>query len=65
VPPGSVRIQSSALDNLPNVAYETPGGKYVIIVANVSGTAQTFQIRFQGNSIASTLSGGAVATYVW
>jgi glucosylceramidase len=65
VPPGSVRIQSSALDNLPNVAYETPSGKYVIIVANVSGTAQTFQIRFQGNSIASTLSGGAVATYVW
>jgi glucosylceramidase len=65
VPPGSVRIQSSTLDNLPNVAYKTPGGKYVVIVANTSGTAQTFQIRFQGESIASTLSGGAVATYVW
>jgi glucosylceramidase len=65
VPPGSVRIQSTTLDKLPNVAYETPGGKYVVIVANISGTAQTFQIRFHGESIASTLSGGAVATYVW
>jgi glucosylceramidase len=65
VPPGSVRIQSSTLDKLPNVAYETPGGKYVLIVANTSGTAQTFQIRFHGESIVSTLSGGSVATYVW
>jgi glucosylceramidase len=65
VPPGSVRIQSSTLDKLPNVAYETPGGKYVVIVANTSGTAQTFQIRFHGESIVSTLSGGAAATYVW
>ena len=65
VPPGSVRIQSSTLDKLPNVAYVTPGGKYVVIVANTSGTVQTFQIRFHGESIASTLSGGAVATYVW
>jgi len=65
VPPGSVRIRSNALDKLPNVAYETPGGKYVVIVANTSGTAQTFQIRFHGESIVSTLSGGAAATYVW
>ena len=65
VPPGSVRIQSSTLDKLPNVAYKTPGDKYVVIVANTSGTAQTFQIRFHGESIVSTLSGGAVATYFW
>jgi glucosylceramidase len=65
VPPGSVRIQSSTLDKLANVAYETPDGKYAVIVANTSGTAQTFQIRFQGESMVSTLSGGAVATYVW
>jgi glucosylceramidase len=65
VPPSSVRIQSSMPDKLPNVAYETPGGKYVVIVANTSGAAQTFQIRFHGESVVSTLSGGAVATYVW
>jgi glucosylceramidase len=65
VRPGSVRIQSNALDKLPNVAYETPGGKHVVIVANTSDMAQTFQIRFHGESIMSTLSGGAVGTYVW
>jgi glucosylceramidase len=53
------------LDKLPNVAYETPGGKHVVIVANTSDMAQTFQIRFHGESILSTLSGGAVGTYVW
>lgn len=65
VRPGSVRIASNTLDRLPNVAYETPGGKRVVIVANTSDAAQTFQIRFRGKSIESTLSGGAVGTYVW
>ncbi len=65
VRPGSVRIQSNTLDKLPNVAYETPGGKHVVIVANTGDTVQTFQIRFQGESITPTLSGGAVGTYVW
>jgi glucosylceramidase len=65
VRPGSVRIASNALDRLPNVAYETPARKHVAIVANTSDAAQTFQIRFRGKSIESTLSGGAVGTYVW
>jgi len=65
VPPGSVRIRSNALDKLPNVAYETPRGNHVVIVANTTDTAQTFQIRFHGESIVSTLSAGAVATFVW
>jgi glucosylceramidase len=65
VRPGSVRIASNALDKLPNVAYETPAGKHVVIVANTSDAAQMFQIRFRGKSIESTLSGGAVGTYVW
>jgi glucosylceramidase len=37
----------------------------VVIVANTSDAAQTFQIRFRGKSIESTLNGGAVGTYVW
>jgi glucosylceramidase len=65
VPPGSVRIQSSVVDQLPNVAFETPAGKHVVIVANSSDTTQTFQIRVHGESVAATLNGGAVATYVW
>src|SRR6201996_4894827 len=50
VPPGSVRVDSNELEKLPNVAYETPAGKYVMIVANNSDTPQTFQIRFHGES---------------
>jgi glucosylceramidase len=65
VPPGSVRVASNALEQLANVAYETPAGKYVVIVANSSETTQLFQIRFRGRSIVATLSGGAVGTYVW
>jgi glucosylceramidase len=65
VPPGSVRIASNLLETLPNIAYQTPSGKRVLIVANSSDTSQTFQIRFHGRSIVSTLRGGAVATYVW
>lgn len=65
VPPGSVRIESNVLDKLPNVAYQTPAGRRVVIVANSSDQPQTFQIRFHGESVVSTLNGGAVATYVW
>ena len=65
VRPGSVRIQSSALDELPNVAFKTPDGKKVLIVANSSKSSQTFQIRYRNKSITSTLSEGAVGTYVW
>ena len=65
VRPGSVRIQSSALDELPNVAFKTPDGKKVLIVANSSKSSQTFQIRYRNKSITSTLSEGAVETYVW
>jgi glucosylceramidase len=65
VPPGSVRIESNVPDKLANVAFKTPAGKYVLIVVNGSDKPQTFQIRFGGVSVAPTLSGGAVATYVW
>jgi glucosylceramidase len=65
VRPGSIRIQSSVPDALPNVAFKTPSGKKVLIVANNSNTAQTFQIRYRNKSVASTLSNGAVGTYVW
>ena len=65
VPPGSVRIASNDLDKLPNVAYKTPAGTYVAIVANTSDAPQVFQILFHGESIMATLNGGAVATYVW
>jgi len=65
VRPGSVRIESSELESLPNVAFKTPDGKDVLIVANDSDGSQSFQIHYNNKNVTTTLNGGAVATYVW
>jgi glucosylceramidase len=65
VRPGSVRIASNFLEELPNVAFQTPGGKKVLLVANNTRSAQTFYIRDQGKYLTATLNGQAVGTYVW
>ncbi len=65
VRPGSVRIASSSPDTLPNVAFETPGGEKVLVVANDSAQSQTFNIGYRGQKAPATLQPGSVATYVW
>lgn len=65
VRPGSVRIASNMLDGLPNVAFKLPDGKRVLIVTNISNTAQDFNIYFQGKTVTSNLKAGSVATYIW
>jgi len=65
VRPGSVRIASNELKGLPNVAFKTPEGKKVLIVANSSKQSQTFNISFSGRIITAVLSKGAVGTYVY
>jgi glucosylceramidase len=65
VRPGSVRIGSNNLDQLPNVAFKTPKGEKVLIVSNISGAPQTFSVRDHGKSFTTSLNAGSVATYVW
>ena len=65
VRPGSVRIASNDVDSLPNVAFSTPSGKKVLIVANDTNNQQTFIIDYHGKSATATLEGKAAATYVW
>jgi glucosylceramidase len=65
VRPGSVRIASNNSDTLPNVAFKTPDGKKVLIVANTSDASQDFNISYQGKAIAATLDKGSVGTYIW
>ena len=65
VPAGSVRIASNTLDTLPNVAFKTPEGKLVLIVSNITPTAQNFTVRSGAKTFASTLNPGSVGTYVW
>ncbi|QDK80086.1 glucosylceramidase [Spirosoma sp. KCTC 42546] len=65
VRPGSVRIASDEIKNLPNVAFKTPDGHIVLIVLNDSPSAQKFSIAYQGKQASATLPTGAVGTYVW
>jgi len=65
VRPGSVRIASSAVNNLPNVAFQSPDGKKVLIVLNKANSSSTFNIRFNGRVVSPTLPAGAVGTFVW
>ena len=65
VRPGSVRIASNNLDSLPNVAFQTPDKKVVVIVVNAAPTAQTFHIRYRGKLITPVLAPGAVGTFIW
>jgi len=63
--PGSVRIESGTPDKLPNVAFKAPNGQKVVVVENEAAAPQTFQLRYHGQVLTTTLGAGAVGTYVW
>jgi glucosylceramidase len=65
IPAGSVRIASSTVGNLYSVAFITPAGKKVLIMLNDGTNNVNFSIKFKGQFATTSLSGGAVATYVW
>ncbi len=65
VRPGSLRIASSELPALPNVAFKAPDGRKVLIVLNDGGSPRTFNIRDGDKRTTSTLPAGGVGTYVW
>lgn len=63
--PGSQRIDSNVPEGLPNVAFITPDGKIVVVVLNDSGTEKTFNIKNGNKTITTTLSKGAVGSFIW
>lgn len=65
VRPGAVRIASDDSNTLPNVAFKNTNGSKVLIVLNNTASYQTFNIKFNNKTAATTLAGGAVATYTW
>ena len=67
VPPGSSRIQSSGPgeETLAEVAFDRPDGKKVLLVANRTAAPYAFDVRFKGKAFHTTLTAGAVGTYVW
>jgi glucosylceramidase len=65
VPAGSVRIASNIAGNLQNVAFATPAGRKVLIVENDGTSDTSFNIRFNGKWVSTTLPAGSVGTYIW
>ena len=65
VPAGSVRIASNLSGNLQNVAFKTPEDKKVLIVENDGNTTESFNIKYNGKWVATSLEAGSVGTYVW
>jgi glucosylceramidase len=65
VRPGSVRIASTIIGNLQNVAFKDPDGKTVMVVLNTGTSSQTFNIRFNNKTVTPTLPAGAVGTFIW
>lgn len=65
VPAGSVRIGSNIAGNLHNVAFRTPDGKKVLIVLNDGSSPEGFNVEFNGKWFSTSLSAGAVGTFVW
>jgi glucosylceramidase len=65
VPPGSVRIASGTLEQLPSVAFLTPSGKIVLVAANVGNFSKTFNVSYHGKTFTATLPSESVATFVW
>jgi glucosylceramidase len=65
VRPGSVRIGSNNAGSIVTVAFKNPAGKKVLIALNKGTNAESFNIKFNGKMITTSLNGGAVGTYVW
>jgi glucosylceramidase len=61
-----VRVVSSEnTEALPNVAFRTPEGKIVLIVANSSSNTDSFRIQYRSQSARINLKPGSVGTYIW
>jgi glucosylceramidase len=65
VPPGSIRIASSQTDSLSDVAFKTPEGKTVLIIANNTLFDQSFLVQISGRSFSGNLKVGSVGSYRW
>jgi glucosylceramidase len=65
VPPGSVRVGSNELEQVGAVAFRTPEGKIVLVLANTRNFPLELGIVYHGKQLATTLPAESVATYVW
>jgi glucosylceramidase len=65
VPPGSVRVASSEMEQLASVAFFTPQHKMVLVVSNTANFAKPFAVKYHDKFFQTTLPPESVGTYVW
>jgi glucosylceramidase len=65
VPPGSVRVGSTELEQLASVAFLTADGKIVLIASNTANFPKAFNVKYHGRWFTTTLPEESVGTYVW
>ena len=63
--PGSVRVYSSEVDQLPNVTCLTPDSRMVMLVMNDADGARRFRVQHRGAYATLELGTGDVATLRW
>ncbi len=65
VPPDSVRVASSEMEQLASVAFLTPEGKVVLVVSNTGNFPKPFAVKYHGKFLQTMLPAESVGTYVW
>ena len=50
---------------LPNVAFETPDGRIVLVVANTRSSSESVWIRYRGKYCEIPVASGSVVTLEW
>jgi glucosylceramidase len=65
VPPGSVRVASSEMEQLASVAFLTSEGKVVLVVSNTGNFPKPFAVKYHGKVFQTVLPAESVGTYVW
>jgi glucosylceramidase len=65
VPPGSVRVASSEMEQLASVSFLTPDSKVVLVVSNTANFPKPFAVKYHGKFFKTELPAESVGTYVW
>jgi glucosylceramidase len=65
VPPGSLRVASSEMEQLASVAFLTPERKVVLVVSNTGNFPKSFAVKYHGKFFQTALPAESVGTYVW
>jgi glucosylceramidase len=63
--PGAVRVASTVVDGLHNVAFTNSSGTKVLIVVNDNDKPKEFAVKLHGKFTLAALPAGAVATFRW